>query len=75
MAFIKIEVQEHEEEGYNSVIITPRDDDEDTRRQVDLILHAVMSSSLKRGGAVMGSSQIRIDVKTDDLKRDLRVSI
>ena len=73
MAFIKIEVQEHD--GFNSLLITPRDDDEETRRQMELVYHAIMSTQPKMGGMVLGESFMKIDVKKEDLTENFNVSI
>lgn len=73
MAFIKVEVQENE--GFNTLILTPRDNDDETRKQMDLIFHAIMSAQPKRGGAVPGTSVMKVDVKTEDLLKELNVKL
>lgn len=65
MPFIKIEVVENS--GFNSVLITPKDDDEETRKQMELVYHAIMSQQPKMGGMVLGETYMKIDVKKEDL--------
>lgn len=62
---IKIEVQE--KEGFNTLIITPRSDDEESRKQMDLIFHAIMTTQEKSGGMVMGKNFMQINVRKADL--------
>lgn len=73
MAFIKVEVQENE--GFNTLVITPRDNDDESRKQMDLIFHAIMSSQPKRGGAVPGTNSMKVDVKTEDLLKELDIKL
>ena len=72
MSFIKVEVLE--KEGFNSLIFTPRDDTPETRKQMELIYHAVMTQQPKLGGMVMGSEVMKIDVKKEDLTDEITLS-
>lgn len=73
MPFIKAEIQENE--GFNTLVLSSRDGDEESLRQLDLIFHAVMSSQPKRGGAVPNANMYKVDVKTGDLIRELDVKL
>lgn len=73
MAFIKIEVVQNED--YNTVILTPRDDDDETAAQMELLYHAIMTQQPKMGGMVLGANVMKIDVKKDDLQDEFNVSI
>lgn len=73
MPFIKAEIQENK--GFNTLVLSSRDDDAESLRQLDLIFHAVMSSQPKRGGAVPNATMYKVDVKTEDLVRELRVEL
>lgn len=74
MPFIKIEVEENE--GYNSLIITPRDpEDRDTQKQMELLYHAIMTQQPKMGGMVLGNEFMKIDVKKEDLTDEFNIVI
>lgn len=73
MPFIKVEVQENK--GFNTLVISSRDNDEESLKQLDLVFHAVMSSQPKRGAAVPGASMYKVDVKLEDLIRELKVDL
>lgn len=67
MTFIKVEIIEHPENKYNSIIVTPKDSDPETLHQMDLILHAITTQTPKRGGYQIGSNVLKIDVLTENL--------
>lgn len=68
--FIKVEVVEGEK--FNTLYITARDDSAESLKQLDLILHAVMSQQPKRGGQVMGKPQMKVDVLKADMVTDVK---
>lgn len=68
--FIKVEVVEGDK--FNTLYVTARDDSAESLKQLDLILHAIMSQQPKRGGQVMGKPQMKIDVLKADIVSEVK---
>lgn len=63
MSFIKVEITENEEEGFTSLLFASRDDDVDSRADMDKIMRCLLEpGALRRGGMVPGNA-LRVDVK------------
>lgn len=63
MSFIKVEVTENKEESFTSLLFVARDDDEQSRLDLDTLMRCLLDTSLPRRGGFVPGNALRVDVK------------
>lgn len=63
MSFIKVEVTENKEENFTSLLFVARDDDGQSRLDLDTLMRCLLDTSLQRRGGFVPGNALRVDVK------------